>query len=123
MHRGELLKAELERKNINKAEFARRYGYASNKSLYNAFENPDARIDLFIFAIKNYSCDFSKDIPELKKEIIEQMNEEMTGHVKVVPLELHLDVMKKYTAVLEDNNNLLNENIELYRKLKSEKRK
>ena len=117
MHRGRLLKKKLDEAHVNKAQFARNFGYKSEKSLFNVFNNPNASLDIFIFAIKSYKLDFSREMPDLRNDVIDQMNEELTGREKMVPMELHLDVIKKYTAQLEENNSLLRENIDLYRKL------
>lgn len=112
-HRGRLLQDKLREANISVTKFAKEYGYSFKSSLYQAFENPKASLDLFIFAIRKYGLVFTdKELPELNKEMIGKLGD-LIKDENFISIHEHnsvvIELQRKYILEKERNERLMEE--------------
>ena len=111
VHRGEKIELAVRNSGMTISEVARRMN-KSRRHLYNIFEHPRVSIDVILHISKIIHYDFTKEIPELKKDKTTQvLNDFDTPYKETKNATYWKD---KYLALLERHNQLLEERGKVY---------
>jgi hypothetical protein len=110
-HRGEILRAAAEKGGMNITVLARKAGY-SRTSYYNHIMEPELSYDILLAYGKAMKHDFSSQLPEINKSLVEEDTEDYTRPTTMEQALKLADKWKaKYYALLEKYNQMLEEKL------------
>jgi|SRR5687768_11924597 len=112
LHRGRILAAAVEATGLNKETVAIKAGY-SRSSYYKHIDNVDLDFYILMAYGKAIKHDFTEELPEMPKYLLEDPEETYTKPVSIEEAIRQRDQWKdKYLELLEKYNRLIEEKIE-----------
>jgi len=112
LHRGRILAAAVEATGLNKETVAIKAGY-SRSSYYKHIDNVDLDFYILMAYGKAIKHDFTEELPEMPKYLLEDPEESYTKPVSIEEAIRQRDLWKdKYLELLEKYNRLIEEKIE-----------
>jgi len=112
LHRGRILAAAVEATGLNKETVAIKAGY-SRSSYYKHIDNVDLDFYILMAYGKAIKHDFTEELPEMPKYLLEDPEETYTRPVSIEEAIRQRDQWKdKYLELLEKYNRLIEEKIE-----------